>query len=92
MRDPKRIDEFLERLGTIWKEECPDWRFGQLIVNVFEANQRSTILFSEEDNMIEVFEAYFGRSEPSERNEHLYFGRKEPRVRTLACVSSGVRT
>ena len=69
MRDPKRIDAFLERLGRIWKEECPDWRFGQLIVNVFEANSRGTVLFSEEDRMIEVFEGYFGRIERSECSE-----------------------
>lgn len=76
MRDPKRIDEFLKRLGTIWKEECPDWRFGQLIVNVFEVNSEGVILFSEEDDMIEVFEAYFGRKEPREGREHVYFGKK----------------
>ena len=73
MRDPKRIDEFLERLGTIWKEECPDWRFGQLITNVFEANLRTTVLYREDDKMIEVFEAYFGRIEPNVQNDHLYF-------------------
>ena len=59
MRDPNRIDFFLAELGKIWKEECPDWRFGQLVVNVFEANTRAAILFSEEDKMLEIFEDYF---------------------------------
>ena len=36
MRDPNRIEPFLQELGKIWKEECPDWRFGQLIFNVFD--------------------------------------------------------
>lgn len=61
MRDPNRIDKFLDELGKIWKEECPDWRFGQLIVNVFEANTRAAILFSEEDRMLDIFEDYFNR-------------------------------
>lgn len=32
MRDPKRIDEFCEKLKEQWKR-VPDWRFGQLVVN-----------------------------------------------------------
>lgn len=59
MRDPNRIDFFLAELGRIWKSECPDWRFGQLIMNVFEANTRATIIFSEEDRMLDVFREYF---------------------------------
>lgn len=34
MRDPDRIDKFLENFGEIWKH-FPDWRFGQLVVNMF---------------------------------------------------------
>ena len=34
MRDPNRIDPFLEELGKLWKE-YPDFRFGQLLKNVF---------------------------------------------------------
>lgn len=33
MRDPDRIDPFLEALGTLWKK-FPDWRFGQLVMNL----------------------------------------------------------
>lgn len=74
MRDPNRIDNFLDELGKIWKEECPDWRFGQLIVNVFEANTMAAILFSEEDRMLELFEDYFGRND-KKRTRKRGFGR-----------------
>ena len=34
MRDPARIQKFCNRLAKAWR--ChPDWRFGQLICNVF---------------------------------------------------------
>jgi len=35
MRDPERIDVFLERLRKIWMRN-PDLRFGQLVLNVSE--------------------------------------------------------
>ena len=59
MRDPKRIDDFCNALATLWKTECPDWRFGQLVCNVF-----GTFKFDpwwlEEDEMLKWFEQYFG--------------------------------
>ena len=33
MRDPERIEPFLEALGRVWRAN-PDWRFGQLVLNV----------------------------------------------------------
>lgn len=33
MRDPARIEPFLEELAALWKQH-PDWRFGQLVYNV----------------------------------------------------------
>lgn len=39
MRDPKRIDKFCQRLAVLWKI-VPDWRFGQLIVNVLGSMDR----------------------------------------------------
>jgi hypothetical protein len=33
MRDPKRIEPFLEQLKELWLQ-VPDWRFGQLVENV----------------------------------------------------------
>jgi len=33
MRDPKRIDEVLQRLGELWRQH-PDMRLGQLVANL----------------------------------------------------------
>jgi len=30
MRDMKRIDPLMQKVGELWKQ-CPDYRFGQLI-------------------------------------------------------------
>lgn len=65
MRDPDRIDEFMQRLHDIWRQECPDWRFGQLIFNVF--NQLDFDPFMMEDNqMLYEFERYFNLVDKSE--------------------------
>lgn len=58
MRNPDRIDKFCAELAKIWKENAPDWRFGQLIVNVISSMKKDPF-FPEEDEMIEVFKNYF---------------------------------
>lgn len=58
MRDPKRIYEFCNKLAAIWATEVPDWRFGQLIVNVYGAARRDPF-FYEEDETLKLFEDYF---------------------------------
>lgn len=58
MRNPKRIYEFCNRLADIWATECPDWRFGQLICNVFGTASHDPF-FHEEKEMIELFEKFF---------------------------------
>lgn len=60
MRDPSRIEPFLARLSTYW-HMVPDWRFGQLIMNVFGeiASSGTDPFFPEEDEMLEFFENYF---------------------------------
>ena len=58
MRDHKRIYDFCNKLATIWATEVPDWRFGQLISNVFGAYGRDPF-FLEEDEMMRLFEEYF---------------------------------
>ena len=55
MRNPKRIREFCNQLADIWEGQCPDWRFGQLIVNVIDRDP----FYMEEDEMMEVFKKYF---------------------------------
>ena len=59
MRNPNRIDEFCKELATIWKTECPDWRFGQLVCNVLGTCKRDP-WFYEEKEMLKVFEDFFG--------------------------------
>lgn len=55
MRDPNRIDLFMQELGTIWKENCPDWRFGQLMFNAMRVMQshNKDIFYMEEDELLE---------------------------------------
>lgn len=48
MRDPKRIPVVLEALRAAW-EANPDWRLGQLIVNVSERRDPFHI---EDDDML----------------------------------------
>lgn len=57
MRDIERIDNFCNKLKEYWKE-VPDWRFGQLIINVLGTCQRDPF-FYEEDEMLKIFENYF---------------------------------
>ena len=59
MRDKNRIKPFLEELGEIWEQECPDWRFGQLITNV--VLDAGDPFYCEEEEMLEHFKEYFGR-------------------------------
>lgn len=60
MRDINRIDIFCDKLKEYWKE-VPDWRFGQLIVNVFSTISRDPF-FIEEDKMTEYFETFFQKN------------------------------
>ena len=60
MRDKNRIKPFLEELGKIWEEECPDWRFGQLIFNVFHSRDP---FYFEEERFLEEVEKYFKKEE-----------------------------
>lgn len=63
MRDPKRIRKFCSRLAAAW--EClPDWRFGQLMMNVLGEMSYGgrDPFFPEEDEMIEYIEKYVANS------------------------------
>ena len=61
MRNPNRIFDFCNQLATIWHDNCPDWRFGQLMCNVFGqmASEGRDPFFPEEDEMLKYFENYF---------------------------------
>lgn len=59
MRDIKRIRKFCNRLATAW-ELLPDWRFGQLIMNIFGQmkSEGKDPFYLEDDSMIEYIEKY----------------------------------
>lgn len=61
MRDKKRIKKFCNELADIWENNCPNWRFGQMICNIFGeiASNRIDPFFPEEDVMINYFKNYF---------------------------------
>lgn len=65
MRDIKRIRKFCNELANIWEENSVDWRFGQLICNVFGqmAAEGRDPFFPEEDEMIKYFRNYFKNEE-----------------------------
>lgn len=57
MRDRKRIKPFLEEIEKLW-EKVPDWRFGQLIVNVLGTCKKDPF-FYEDDEMLELWKEFF---------------------------------
>lgn len=59
MRDIKRIRKFCNRLATAW-ELLPDWRFCQLISNIFGQirSEGKDPFFIEDDSMVEYIEQY----------------------------------
>lgn len=71
MRNKNRIKTFCDTLANIWGENVPQWRFGQLICNVFGemASAGRDPFFPEEDEMINYFKNYF-KNEENDRNEN----------------------
>lgn len=57
MRDPDRLQPLYNELCRIHQEYCPDWRFGQFIMNVL--SQLGDIFYIEDDCIIERIESYF---------------------------------
>lgn len=62
MRDPRRIHEFCKRLEAAWLL-LPDWRFGQLMMNIFTAmkSERKDPFFIEDDRLLEFVENYISK-------------------------------
>ena len=54
MRDPNRIYEFCNQLAEVWSK-VPDWRFGQLVVNVLGTDP----FYIEDDKAMECFKMFF---------------------------------
>lgn len=61
MRDKNRIYKFCNEFADVWANNVPDWRFGQLICNVFGqmAGEGRDPFFPEENEMIQYFKKYF---------------------------------
>ena len=68
MRDINRIDKFCNELAEIWKENCPDWRFGQFMINVFGSFETDPWFF-EEDKMIQRFRDFFEKAKNGDEND-----------------------
>lgn len=69
MRDINRLDKFYDELKEIHKKNFPDWRFGQMIVNVladWQAKTKRDIFFPEEDEMIQIFRDYVNEERDDE--------------------------
>lgn len=58
MRDTNRLDAFYDKLKRLHKENVPDWRFGQFLVNFLTWYNRDPF-YLEEDKMMEEISRYF---------------------------------
>lgn len=60
MREPSRIYIFLNKLALLWVAQVPDWRFGQLVENVFGMIRKDEKdpFYLEEDEILSYFEKY----------------------------------
>ena len=58
MRDPKRIDDVLETIGTIWKKS-PDLRLLQLLINALLSVKQDYYYYVEDDILIKSLEEYY---------------------------------
>lgn len=56
MRDPSRINKLLNELEELWNI-VPDWRFGQLIINLLSYIGRDPFYF-EDDKMEDIIKNY----------------------------------
>lgn len=59
MRDVNRIRSFCNELADLWETKVPDWRFGQLIWNLFENDD---FFYVEDDKMMEYIQEYFRKN------------------------------
>lgn len=54
MRDPNRLDAFYAELAKIHKENFPDWRFGQFIMNFLYWLEQDPFYMEEKKFLAEV--------------------------------------
>lgn len=68
MRDPKRIPGVCRRLAAVW-ENVPDWRLGQLLVNLLSEYVNKTgrdPFFPEDEELVSFFESLFRKNDNPE--------------------------
>ena len=58
MRDPNRLYSFYDELRKLHMTYVPDWRFGQMMMNVFRTTD---IFYMEEDEILRHVREYFER-------------------------------
>jgi hypothetical protein len=61
MRDGNRLYKFYDELRDIHMTYFPDWRFGQMVVNVlseWQSQQDRDIFYLEEDEILQIFKDY----------------------------------
>ena len=56
-RDPQRLKEFYNELERIHREHVNDWRFGQLMSNIFGNHD---LFYLEEEDVLRNIKRYFG--------------------------------
>lgn len=64
MRDPKRINDFCNKLAQIW-HEVPDWRFGQFMINMITKAEYDgdDVFYMEDEELLKMMEKYFKENE-----------------------------
>ena len=63
MRDPNRIDAYCEKLKEYWSR-VPDWRLGQLLMNVMRGTPYyPDIWFAEDETIFNRMDEVFGNEE-----------------------------
>ena len=59
-RDPNRLYNFYDELRRIHMTYVPDWRFGQMMNNIFGT---ADIFYLEERDVLKCVKAYFGEED-----------------------------
>jgi len=67
MRDVKRLDGFYNYLKAVHKNCFPDWRFGQLIVNLQRWYGRD-IFYLEEDDFLQLLDSFIKTFKKGDKN------------------------
>ena len=57
MRDPNRIHIMLDELKRLWESQ-PDWRLGQLIVNLSQAANIDDPFFVQDDRLLNTIRTW----------------------------------